>query len=263
MQALSVNGTEIPFAAIAAESQNHPSSNPDGATEMAAHALIVRELLLQEACRLGLTPEPLADDAGRVETEDGALIRQLLDEVIEVPEAGEGECRRYYDNNIARFRSPDVFEPSHILLAADRQDEAKFAASVAEAEAIIRALRDTPGAFEDFARQRSDCASRDQGGKMGQITRGQTTPEFETFLFALAEGQLCPEPVKAPYGVHVLRLDRKQTGRTQPFDLVHDRIAQYLSEASWRQAVSQYIVLLYGRATICGLGGEPALRERA
>jgi peptidyl-prolyl cis-trans isomerase C len=42
-------------------------------------------------------------------------------------------------------------------------------------------------------------------------------------------------------------------GRTLPFDKVQDKIAQYLEERVWRQAVRQYIELLVGRATITGI----------
>jgi len=88
--------------------------------------------------------------------------------------------------------------------------------------------------------------------------RGQTLPEFETFLFALEEGQLSSVPVKTRYGIHVLRLDRRVAGRTLPFDLVETRIAGFLAEASWRRAVSQYIKILVGRAEINGIDLEGA-----
>ena len=49
-----VNGVLIPEADIMAEAQNHPAETPGAALAQAAHALAVRELLLQEAGRLGV-----------------------------------------------------------------------------------------------------------------------------------------------------------------------------------------------------------------
>ncbi len=258
MEAVSVNDIEIPAAAIAAECQNHPADNAEAARREAVRALVVRELLLQEAARLAITAQQRTDDAGRTETTEEALIRALLEDQVKTPTADDAACRRYYDNNAARFRSADVFEASHILLSADPADQQTYAAAVAEAEVIIATLTERPDEFAAIAGQRSDCSSGKEGGRLGQITRGQTTPEFETFLLALDEGQLCPQPVKTPYGIHVLRLDRREPGRVMPFESVRDLIADYIEEASWRRAVSQYIKLLAGRSTIQGidLGGS-------
>ena len=83
-------------------------------------------------------------------------------------------------------------------------------------------------------------------------------PEFETFLFNLQDGQLCPVPVKSRYGVHVLRLDRRIAGRPLPFERVQPRIAEYLVDSSWRLGVTQYIRLLAGEADIRGVALDGA-----
>lgn len=118
MQAVTVNGVAIEAPAVAAETQHHPSGSPERAQGEAVHALVVRELLLQQASRLGLAAAPQCDEKGRTETEQEALIRQLLEKEITVPEADEETCRRYFENNRRRFRSPDLFEAAHILFAA-------------------------------------------------------------------------------------------------------------------------------------------------
>ena len=53
-----VNGVEITPEAIAAEIQHHPAPDAETAWVEAARALVVRELLLQEASRIGLEAEP-------------------------------------------------------------------------------------------------------------------------------------------------------------------------------------------------------------
>lgn len=253
MPTIQINDVEIPEAAIRAEAQNHPAPSPDQAIAAATKALVVRELLLQEARGLQIAPIPQTDAAGRKETAEDAAIRQLLEIEVTVPEADEETCRRYFDNNQTRFRSPDLFEAAHILFAADPKDEDAYAKAVAAAKATITALEQDPGAFGAMARERSDCTSAKNDGRLGQITRGDTVPEFETFLVNLEEGQLCPVPVKSRYGVHVLRLDKKIDGTALPFEAVQGRIADYLHEASWRRAVAQYIKLLAGHASIGGV----------
>ena len=104
----------------------------------------------------------------------------------------------------------------------------------------------------------SDCPSACEGGRLGQVTRGETTPEFEAALLTLEAGQTCAEPVQTRYGVHVLRLERKVNGQVLPFVQVRERIAAYLKESSGRRAVAQYVRLLAGEARISGFDIDAA-----
>jgi peptidyl-prolyl cis-trans isomerase C len=114
-------------------------------------------------------------------------------------------------------------------------------------------LRERPEQFADMARTHSACSSASQGGKLGQITAGQTTSEFEQALFALEPGAISPEPFATRYGFHIVRLDRKHEGRELPFELVADRIAEYLEESVQRLALAQYIARLAAAARIEGI----------
>jgi peptidyl-prolyl cis-trans isomerase C len=250
---VAVNGAEIPTSIIDAEVQNHRAESAEEARVETTRALVVRELLLQEARRLELVPVVLSGDSRFSETEDEALIGRLLDQRVETSKADEAACREYYRNHPDRFLSPDLFEPAHILLSAAPTDTESYEAAVTRAEAIIATVLAHPGKFAEIAREQSDCSSAKDGGALGQVTRGQTAPEFETFLFALKEGQICPVPIKSRYGVHVLRLDRKIDGRTLPFDAVCDKIAAYLEEAGWRRGVHDFIGELAAHAEIEGV----------
>lgn len=252
-RALSVNGVAIPEAVIAAEMQNHPADSSAAAWSEAARALAIRELLLQEARRLGLEAEAVSAEDGKERATEEALIDRLLAREVQVPEADEAACRRYYENNRRRFRTPDLFEASHILLPALPDDREAYDAACRDAETLIVVLQQRPDEFESAAKVRSACPSAATGGSLGQVARGQTVPEFETFLFALEPGQLCPVPVKTRYGAHVLRLDRRIEGRELPFEAVHERIADYLAEAVWRRASAQYLQILAGRADLQGI----------
>jgi peptidyl-prolyl cis-trans isomerase C len=64
--------------------------------------------------------------------------------------------------------------------------------------------------------------------------------------------------VPTPYGVHIIRLDRKIQGRQLPFELVAERIADYLKESVSRRATAQYIARLVSRAMITGISIEGA-----
>jgi len=250
-----VNGVEISDHAINSELQYHPAGSVEEAREAAARALAVRELLLQAAAQHGIDrPDPPASgQADERETDDEALIRTLIAREVRTPDPDEATCRRFYEQNLERFRSPDLFEAAHILFPADPADAEATAQAKQEASDVLHDVLAEPGRFADLARARSACPSAAQGGNLGQITRGQTVPEFETFLFSLEPGQICPVPVKTRFGYHVVRLDRRIDGRQLPFEMVRDKIAEYLREHVWRRAVNQYLQLLVGQAEIRGI----------
>jgi peptidyl-prolyl cis-trans isomerase C len=260
--AVSVNGVSIARDAIVREMQHHAAAKPIAAWQQAARALVIRELLLQEARRLAIAAQPLNDSDGRRETDEEAVIRGLIDHEVGVPEPDDDSCRRYYDRNRTRFRSPDIYVASHILFAALASDRAAHAKAREDAAAVLAELRATPERFAELAQAHSRCPSAAQGGNLGQITARQTTPEFEQALMALAPGELCAEPVATRYGFHVIRLDRKHEGRTLPYELVAERIADYLRESVRRRADAQYVARLVSAAKIEGidLAGADALR---
>lgn len=251
--AIRINGVTIDLEAVRREAQNHPAPTAAAAMRAAAQALAIRELLLQEVAALSIQGVPERDEAGRRETIEDAAIRTLLEAEVRVPSADADACLRYYQNNLGKFRSEDLFEARHILIAADRGDEKAYTAAVSLAEEIIARLQSRPDQFADLAMQYSACSSKRNGGNLGQLTRGQTVPEFETFLCGLEVGQLCPVPVLSRFGAHVLVLDRRVAGEQLPFEAVGTKIAAYLEAASWQRAVSQYLGILAGKAKIEGI----------
>ena len=253
-----INGVEIPPEAIAEEIQHHPAPDAETAWIEAARALAVRELLLQEARRMGLAAEPAADEAGRTEIEEDAVIRALLEEKVLPAEPGESECRRYYEANMDRFRTPDLFEAAHILIEPDGADEQAWVAAFERAQAIVREIGDDAAAFARAARAHSGCASAQQDGSLGQIRRGELVSEVQAGLEALASGTTGREPIRSRFGWHILRLHRRIPGQTMPFDMARDRIADMLEARSWSVEAARYVAGLAARNRIEGVRIEGA-----
>ncbi|WP_461517747.1 peptidylprolyl isomerase [Porticoccus sp.] len=244
-----VNGTLIAADDIAREVQYHPAQSPEEGLRKAAEALVIRSLLLQQSEEKCQT----SDDA----TEE-ARISALLEQQAPAVVPGEEECRRYFDSHKEKFRSPDLLEVSHILIAADPTDEPAFQQAQQSAEALLAQLQQAPGQFAALAKQFSACPSRETGGNLGQLTRGQTTPEFERQVFALNEG-LAPKPIESRYGVHVVLVARKINGLPLPYEQVSEQVAAYLAEIRQRLAISRYIHQLIDEADIEGIEMGEAL----
>ena len=251
-----VNGVEIAPEAIAREIQHHPAPDAETAWIEAARALAVRELLLQEARRLELEAEVETDEAGRIEEEGDAMVRALLEAEVQPAQPGETECRRYYEANAARFRTPDLFEAAHILIEPEGEGDDAWRTAEARARTIAQEVRDDPAAFAAAARAHSGCASARQDGALGEIRRGELVPPVQAGLEALADGETAREPVRSRFGWHVLRLQRRIDGRAVPFELVRDKIAEMLEARSWSVEAARYVAALAARGRVEGVAIE-------
>lgn len=239
-----VNGTLIAADDIAREVQYHPAQSPEDGLRKAAEALVIRTLLLQKA-----TAELRPASA---EVTEEALISALLEQQAPAVTPSEEECRRYFDSHREKFHSPDLLEVSHILLAADPADDQAYQQTRQTAEVLLAQLQQDGGQFAALAQQFSACPSKETGGNLGQISRGQTTPEFERQVFALEEG-LAPEPIESRYGIHIVVVARKITGRPLPYEQIREQVAAYLGEIRQRLAISRYIHRLIDEADIEGI----------
>ena len=143
-----VNGVLIDEAEIFREAQNHPDESWESACDAATRALVVRELLLQEArdCGVGRTLVSISSDQEPLE--DEALIQALIDSNIEVPEAGREECHRYYTNNREKFQDGPWFHARHILVKVDPSVEDGLQCAQRQAEQIIEMLRKILSGFQ-------------------------------------------------------------------------------------------------------------------
>ncbi len=153
------------------------------------------------------------------------------------------------------LRSPAGF---HILQLIDRRSAGPLAAvsqatvqtharhillrpsevlSEEEARRRLRELRRRIEAgtddFAELARQYSSDGSAGRGGDLGWIYPGDTVPEFERAMDALAPGQLS-DPVRTPFGLHLIQVIERRTDRTSP-----DRIRQQARQALREQRIDE------------------------
>ena len=120
------------------------------------------------------------------------------------------------------LRSPNGF---HILKVTNRRGGSsplvvgqthvrhiliKFSEVVSEKDALVRMTSikerlDHGEKFEDLARQYSDDGSAKSGGDLGWVNPGDTVPEFEKTMNALAPGEIS-NIIKTQFGLHVLQV---------------------------------------------------------
>jgi len=237
---ISVNGVAIADERIAREMQHHPAPSSDEAERQAATALVVRELLLQRVSEKEIGG---ADEDQR--------IANLIDSEIRVPEPTDEEIARYYRRNWLQFTSPALYRAAHIFFPARASNEAASAEAKAKAEAVFAELLADRASFAELAQAHSACSSKEQGGSLGLVRKGDTNAELEQAMAMMDVGEI--RLVRSRHGYHVLRLDDCAPATSLPLEQAKGWIAEHLRKSSKRRAIAQYLQLLTARAKIQGI----------
>jgi len=158
-----------------------------------------------------------------------------------------------YNANPDAYRAPSLFQAAHILYAAKPGDKPARAMARARAEATLKQLRLTPGKFAAIASEQSECASRDVGGELGQLTGSDVVPEFASALLVAVPGQVHDQVVETRFGLHLLRLDARAEGAILPYKSARARILEAAEKVAWAQAARMFVTGLLDRAEITGM----------
>ncbi len=217
----------------------------DSASAQTPQLAAVREVLRQHAHALGLVAEGAEADIVN------AAIRDLVTQEVAASEPTETDCRHYYDDHRELFQTGARVSARHILFQIP---SSAVAADVrATAEATLAELLENPAGFEAAAQKLSSCPSGRQGGRLGELSRGQTVPEFDRAIFEASAIGILPDLVQTTFGLHIIAVDGRRGGQNMPFEQVADQIAEKLLRQRHEQAVRQYIRTLVGEAEIIGV----------
>ncbi|THT98428.1 peptidylprolyl isomerase [Lampropedia puyangensis] len=233
-----VNGTELNDAEVEEELALHQDS--DNPLHAAVTARILRIVMLDEAKRLGLP----ADD-------EEQAIGALLESQAASNAPDEAACQRFYQANLLRFTVGACVEADHILFQVTPQVDLEALRS--KAEAVLQEALAAPERFGELAQTYSNCPSAKVGGSLGQLSRGDSVPEFERVLFQVTAGTVHPNLIHSRHGMHIVRVTHAEAGRQLPFEMARAEIEQVLTAMARDTAWRQYLKVLVSRAQIEGI----------
>lgn len=238
-----VDGVVIEESALANELQYHQNGNFEVVVQKAGQALVVKQLLLAQAVKEGIEI---------TEGSDEEALQKLIANKVTYSDPTEEDCLRYFQNNTKKFTTEPLMEVDHILLAAAKDDLPAREVAKNNAMDIISQLKQDPLQFPVLANQYSACPSKKTGGSLGQLSKGQTVPEFERQLTLLPKG-LADKPIESRYGLHIVNITRKIEGKPLEYTMVDDKVRGYLTHRASHLAIQAYIQDLVEKAEIEGI----------
>jgi peptidyl-prolyl cis-trans isomerase D len=157
-------------------------------------------------------------------------------------QVSEEQLRAAYNSSLDRFRTPERVHVRHILIKTTDMPAADVPKAEAKANDLLKQIK-AGGDFAALAKQHSDDpGSKEKGGDLDWVTRGQTVPNFEKAAFTLQPKQVS-DVIKTEYGFHILQVLEKEQAKVQPFEAVRDQLAAEIRREAvynnMQQAVEQ------------------------
>jgi peptidyl-prolyl cis-trans isomerase C len=178
------------------------------------------------------------------------IISNLVDkEIASKVIISDADTKKFYDENIDKFKQGDRIRASHILCGVDpKATDAEKKKAKEKAEALLKEIRAGKD-FAELAKTNSTCPSKAQGGDLGFFGKGQMVPAFENAAFALKPGEVS-NVVETQFGYHIIKVTEKKEAGVTKYDEVKDKIQAYLKNMKTQKGVNDYIAQLKEKATI-------------
>jgi peptidyl-prolyl cis-trans isomerase D len=169
-----------------------------------------------------------------------------------LPLPSQQAIQQYYNEHQKEYTVPDQARARHILIQVPAGSDAKTDATAkAKAESVLSQLK-AGGNWTALAKKFSDDpGSKDKGGELGAMKRGETVPEFQNAIFTQKIGDIAI--VKSKYGYHIIQVEDRQSAHTQPLAEVQPQIATALSNDAAAQAQQKYAQQLVSESIKNGL----------
>lgn len=167
----------------------------------------------------------------RVRIEYAQYISENFADKVEVTDEA---VQQYYTDHQETYAKPEQVHARHILFkVAQDAAPAQKAQARKKAEDALKKVK-AGDDFATLAKKYSEDSTAAEGGDLGTFPRGQMVPPFEEAAFALAPGTTS-EIVESPFGFHIIKVEAKEEGRTQPLDEVRAQVVDAMKQEKARE----------------------------
>ncbi len=218
---ITVNGITIPVSRFAIMTQQAAGQGQTDNPQVQAQIkdnLIKGEIVAQEAMKAGMDKSPeVIEQLDFVKQQ--LLVRAYVADYMKKNPIKDEALKAEY-NKAKSAEGDKEYKAQHILVE-DEKDAKNLIAQIKKG-----------GNFDKLAKEKSkDAGSKDQGGKLEWTMPGNFVKPFSEAMVKLKKGEMTQEPVKTPYGYHIIKLEDTRGAKVPTFDEVKDKIRQSQQQA--------------------------------
>lgn len=254
------------------ETQQLPEADRAAAREAIRKSIVeelISELLIKDrADRLGLTvtDAEVKDAVSRLKTQYGietdeqfasslkssGLTRaemeaRLRDSIItnkvfgrELRNRGDltdPELRERYNREKEQYRLP---ERAHLREVVVLRPESNVEEARQRAADLGEAVRKAGADFPSIASTMSESGTRDKGGDLGEVAKGDLVPELDKAVFSAPPGAIIG-PVETKSAWHIVRVEQRLPSEVPAFESIKDKLRRDATDETFQRDYKTYI----------------------
>ena len=148
------------------------------------------------------------------------------------------ELRERYDREKEHYRLPERAHLREIVII--RPDSAAAAEKAQQKANDVAAAARNNGDFAKLAQTFSESGSKDKGGDLGDVARGELLPDLDKAVFNSPAGTVIgPLPTKS--GWHILKVESRLPSEVPAFESVKDKLRKDASDDAFNRDYKAYI----------------------
>lgn len=203
---------------------------------------------------------------------DEVKMKKLVNMISKVS-VSEADAKKFYSENLTKFKNPEKVRASHILISANPQEikekimsepankalspeaikakvDAEIAIKLEKAKKILAEVKKDPKSFAKVAKTESDDTnSAKQGGDLGFFGQQEMVEAFSKVAFSQKPNTISGI-VQTPYGYHIILVKDRQSAGQEPFEKVKNEIIIYLENQAQVKVLENLIESLKKQAKI-------------
>jgi len=148
------------------------------------------------------------------------------------------ELRERYDREKERYRLPERAHLREIIILRP-DNPAQVAAARQHAEELAQQARGGAD-FALLAKTASETATKDKGGDLGEVARGELLPELDKAVFNATAGQVIG-PIEAKTAWHILKVEQRLPSEVPAFETLKEKLRKDVSDEAWQRDYKAYI----------------------
>jgi parvulin-like peptidyl-prolyl isomerase len=148
------------------------------------------------------------------------------------------ELRERYDREKEHYRLPERAHLREIVILRPE--------NAAAIDAARQKANDTVASIKggaDFAKTAmtvSEAGTKDKGGDLGDVVRGELLPDLDTAVFNSAQGAIIG-PIETKSGWHILKVEQRLPSEVPAFESVKDKLRKDVSDETFSRDLKAYL----------------------
>ena len=150
----------------------------------------------------------------------------------------DSELRERYNREKESYRLPERAHLREIVILKPESGDLEEART--RANEVAEASKKPATTFATLASTMSESGTRDKGGDLGEVAKGDLIPELDRAVFAAQQGAVIG-PIETKSAWHILKVEQRLPSEVPAFESVKDRLRQDATAATFERDYKAYI----------------------